>query len=638
MEMMNTQGFGQLCYLCTLINMGKLSEALDFLKKCPKIQDPDNLAVYKTIKYYCQYLLGVSQSFGIALATTCTSEEVTNGQVRELVIEILKILFAAGVTPNTVTRLETPLMAAVSTRDKLLTNLLLENGANPNLQDGQGEMNAFALAIILNEVTIIKQFLSYGARVNEPCCQNMTPLQLSMNKSVEVSKLLLQNGATMHQVLDIHTGNIIHLAQPPLIQAVVGNNLYLASILLEHGEDINQGYDMCHSSGCIQQSPIHIAVMNGRKEMVALLIQHGANLEKVNGHGETPLGLALHAGKNSNGEIAKMLLHAGCSIVKESKTNFSQKSYSPLHISAFLGFDYHKEIIEWIFGQELDQGNGETLNVTEKSVPKVDECKEFSNNSNVYDNRNNGQRKTTFVNLKATDSSTPLFMAVMSGRMDIVKYIYEKGGDPYVECSQGNLIHAAVMSLMSNEVFDFVFNFDLNIDHINDDGNTPLIIAARSDNSSICQTLISHGAYLNFQDERFGETALSASVYFGRENNAQALLSHGADPDIPDFRKTTALYWSIFNCREKTLRLLLEAGVKLTQRDLANYPRNIRVMQNPELRKMLNDYVSEPPSLQQACRTKVRTHLKHLSQGKTIAPFILQLEIPSKLKKFLLLE
>ncbi|KAL3886515.1 hypothetical protein ACJMK2_026500 [Sinanodonta woodiana] len=637
MEMRKTQNFGQLCDLCTLIHMGKLSEALCFLKKCSKIQDPDNLAVYKTIKYYCQYLSGMSQSLGIALATTCTSEEVQNGQVRELVIEVLKVLFAAGITPNTVTRLETPLMAAVSTHDELLTNLLLENGANPNLQDGQAEMNAFALAIILNEVTIIKQFLSYGARVNEPCCQNMTPLQLSMNKSVEVSKLLLQNGANIQQVLSIHTGNNVHLAQPPLIQAVESNNLYLASVLLEHGEDINQGYDVNHSYGSNQQSPVHLAVIHGRKEMVALLIQHGANLEKVNGLGETPLGLALHAGSNSDGDIAKMLLSAGCSRVKESKINLFQKSYPPLHISAFLGFDYHKEIIEWILDYELDQVNREALNTTDKTVPRLSECREFSN-LDIQENRSYSRGKSAFINLKAADSSTPLFMAVMSGRMDIIKYIYDKGGDPYIECSQGNLIHAAVMAICSEEVLDFVLSFGLDIDHINYDGNTPLILAARNNNSSACQKLVCHGACLNMQDTRFGETALSASVYFGCENNAQVLISHGADPDIPDSRNTTALYWSIFNCREKTLKLLLEAGVKLTQRDLVHYPRNIKVMRNPELRQMLNEYVTKPPSLQQACRIKVRTHLKHLSQGKSIEPFILQLAIPSKLKKFLLIE
>ncbi|KAL3886641.1 hypothetical protein ACJMK2_026622 [Sinanodonta woodiana] len=528
----------------------------------------------------------MSQSLGIALATTCTREWVKNGQVRELVIEVLKIMFAAGITPNTVTRLETPLMAAVSTHDELLTNLLLENGANPNLQDGQADMNAFALAIILNEVTIIKQFLSHGAKVNEPCCQNMTPLQLSINKSVE-------------QVLSFHTGNNVHLVQPPLIQAVESNNLYMTSVLLEHGY------------GSYQQSPVHLAMIHSRKEMVALLIQHGANLEKVNGLGETPLGLAIHPGSNSDGDIAKMLLSAGCS--------------------------RHKESIEWILDNELDHVNREALNTTDKTVPRLSECRKFSN-LDIKENRSNSRRKSAFINLKAADSFTPFFMTVMSGRMDIIKYIYDKGGDPYIECSQGNLIHAAVMAICSEEVLDFVLSFGLDIDHINDDGNTQLILAARNNNSSACQKLVCPGACLNMQDTRFGETALSACVYFGCENNAQVLISHGADPDIPDSRNTTALYWSIFNCREKTLKLLLEAGVKLTQRDLVHYPRNIKVMRNPELRQILNEYVTKPPLLQQACRIKVRTHLKHLSQGKSIEPFILQLAIPSKLKKFLLIE
>lgn len=42
-------------------------------------------------------------------------------------------------------------------------------------------------------------------------------------------------------------------------------------------------------------------------------------------------------------------------------------------------------------------------------------------------------------------------------------------------------------------------------------------------------------------------------------------------------RDTSALYWAIFNCRERSLKLLLEAGAKLSKADLATYPKNIKV-------------------------------------------------------------
>ncbi|WAR22458.1 Y381-like protein, partial [Mya arenaria] len=107
---------------------------------------------------------------------------------------------------------------------------------------------------------------------------------LSLNKSIDVSKVLLQNGADVQQVMQMQ-GREVLLTTPPLIHAVETDNLFLASILLEHGEDVNQGYGAC------SHSPIHFAIIRSNSDMVKLLIQYGANLNKRNGRGTTPLAL-----------------------------------------------------------------------------------------------------------------------------------------------------------------------------------------------------------------------------------------------------------------------------------------------------------------------------------------------------------
>lgn len=101
------------------------------------------------------------------------------------------------------------------------------------------------------------------------------------------------------------------------------------------------------------------------------------------------------------------------------------------------------------------------------------------------------------------------------------------------------------------------------------------------------------------------------------------------------FRDTTALYWAIFNAREKTLKLLLEAGVRLSEDELARYPRNIKVMRNFDLKLMLQTYISQPPSLQQCCRLCIRNRLILMHDGMSIMESVMSLPVPQKLKDFI---
>ena len=103
------------------------------------------------------------------------------------------------------------------------------------------------------------------------------------------------------------------------------------------------------------------------------------------------------------------------------------------------------------------------------------------------------------------------------------------------------------------------------------------------------------------------------------------------------YRETTALYWAIFNSREKTLKLLLEAGVKLTKTDLTRYPKNIKVMRNPDLKQMLQNYVSQPPSLQQCCRLGIRKQLVKVHADCSIMNSLMSLPVPQKMKDFIAL-
>ena len=73
---------------------------------------------------------------------------------------------------------------------------------------------------------------------------------------------------------------------PALINAVMNNQITKVSQLLKYGAD---------SNGCedeLRYSPLHYAAAHSGKEIAALLLEAGANLEAIDIDGNTPLNTA----------------------------------------------------------------------------------------------------------------------------------------------------------------------------------------------------------------------------------------------------------------------------------------------------------------------------------------------------------
>ena len=493
-------------------------------------------AVYQVIKLYFDSLSRDAGRYAIPISNLLKSNKFTS--IQKKVTDTLAELFSLGLSPNCICEDETPLMCAIKCYDEEIVKILLENGADPNILSPTNQMNALSLAIILNETSILKIILSYEkSDINRPCCHALTPLQLSMNKCPDISKLLIHYGANVDQVLQISGIQTVFVTKPPLIYAIETENLYLATLLLENGEDINQCYGEC------QNSPLHFAVMQGSVDMLKLLIQFGANVNKRNSRGHTVFGLALHQTKNGKA-LTETLLAADCSWRKSSMMDVFLRRYPPTHILAYLGYDFHLHILKLLmdkatpshmdvkYVKPMLSTNGTGNEAPPLAVNSVKSLQISERDLDLPEKENHD-----VINMLALDKSTALFFAVWGGNLEIAEYLYGIGADPYLTCSSGNLVHAAVMgSQTSVEILQFAlqFNFDVNVR--NEEGNTPLNLAARLSSDIYCKLLMDHGAYLNVRDARFGETPLSISIYFGFEDNAEALIAAGADPDIPDFR------------------------------------------------------------------------------------------------------
>ncbi|PVD36367.1 hypothetical protein C0Q70_03349 [Pomacea canaliculata] len=353
------------CILCKCIDAGDLEGVKWYLKDvnaAPRFCTcPENSSVYKLIKFY-QNFLSASREDHVLKSDVWKSPSVFSSSKRTDVLEIIANLLGAGVRINYRTGVETPLMAALSTHDEHLLGMMLDFGADVNMQDSSEDINALGLAILLNEVSLVELLLKHGGQVNAPCCGSLVPIQLALNKNPAVSDMLIQYGADLHFLSTISPGSELFTINCPLVIAIIRRNAHLAELLLDHGEDVDQAY------GDSLESPIHLAIREDDEEMVKVLIHFGANLNKASTQGHTPLGLALTLAQPRGTAIAKILVRSGAFPNKKTIISFFQKIYTPLHIACFKGnFEFVKFLVEEAFIQN-DKFLGDYLEETASEI------------------------------------------------------------------------------------------------------------------------------------------------------------------------------------------------------------------------------------------------------------------------------
>jgi cytohesin len=202
--------------------------------------------------------------------------------------ESVEMLLAAKADPNG-GRLDAPLLAAIHKQDAVSAELLLKNGANPNVdgevdwpnglnsRDGRGRTIPLCLAVSPRQLPIVNLLLKFKADPNDPQPQpDGRPLLLSALSDPEVLEALLDAGGKV----DSHLSE----GKTLLDQAVNGNSAAAAvEILLKHGADPN-------ARDLSDNRPLHYAVWASvYGKQIELLLDHGADPNVRNNNGQTPL-------------------------------------------------------------------------------------------------------------------------------------------------------------------------------------------------------------------------------------------------------------------------------------------------------------------------------------------------------------
>ncbi|KZV62432.1 ankyrin [Peniophora sp. CONT] len=153
---------------------------------------------------------------------------------------------------------------------------LLAQGEDVNSSTPSG-LTALHLACISGSARIAELLLDYGAAIDAPTEDNVTPLAYTINyHQHETAALLVARGAMVHALESMRAA--------VLYTAACANNVDIMPMLLQLGLDVNAPFR--------GETALHAATRFRNRESIEMLLRNGANVLTNSQSGETPLSKA----------------------------------------------------------------------------------------------------------------------------------------------------------------------------------------------------------------------------------------------------------------------------------------------------------------------------------------------------------
>lgn len=192
----------------------------------------------------------------------------------------------------------TPVMQAVWRGDTVaLGSLLAANDSQTaiNAADAYG-YTPLHVAVLPGSTACLPLLVAAGADANVLSSEGHSPLMLATQLSdISTMKALVAAGALLELTQD----------ETPLLIAIARNDIEAVSFLLSAGADVNKG-------DAWNGRPLHHAAL--RPKIMQLLLAAGAEVDAVNGGGNTPLMICAGVGVKSVVPAARLLIDAGADV------------------------------------------------------------------------------------------------------------------------------------------------------------------------------------------------------------------------------------------------------------------------------------------------------------------------------------
>ncbi|KAI3706592.1 hypothetical protein L6452_24448 [Arctium lappa] len=303
--------------------------------------------------------------------------------------------------------------------------------------------------------------------------------------------------------------------------------------VLEKSEPSWKAVDSVDSEG---QTLLHLAIGQGRADLVQVLLEFEPNVEARSRVGSTPLEAAAASGESLIVEL--LLAH------QASAERLEPSAWGPLHLAAGAG---HADILRLLL---LKGVNVDTLTKDGNSAlhlaveERRRDCARLLLTSGANpDIRNSGRDETS------------LHIAVALGDDKMVKLLLQKGANKNIRNQSRQTAYDVAAEHGHTRLFDALRLAD------------SLCVAARKGEIRTVNRLIDGRVTINAKDQH-GWTVLHRASFKGHVEVVQILMRNGADIDIDarDEDGYTALHCAVESGHVDVLELLVKRGADIEAR------------------------------------------------------------------------
>ena len=266
-------------------------------------------------------------------------------------------------------------------------------------------------------------------------------------------------------------------------------NIYdhdLTEKMLDMGADIN----IKNLKG---ETPLHMAAALGEVKLIELLISNGADISIKTYEGITPLVTAI---RNRNIQAAKVFIFSGA----------DKYAVSVNHLS----------VLDYIKAESLD----ELLVFFKEGFPKLDTkgntpLHHAVNQNGVSTVRDILNKDRTFIDVRNKKGLTPLLIAISNLNYGITDLLLKFGANPNLvrEDNNASPLHTAALNGIS-WLGEILLEYKANINALDNEGATPLILAVRGHHREFISLLLRRGADINITDDS-GKKAIDYAKDWG---------------------------------------------------------------------------------------------------------------------------
>ncbi|XDB59843.1 hypothetical protein AB1E18_013228 [Capra hircus] len=422
------------------------------------------------------------------------------------------------------------------------------------------------VAALCGQASLIDLLVSKGAVVNATDYHGSTPLHLACQKGYQSVTLLLMHYKASAEVQDNNGNTPLHLActygHEDCVKALVYFDVQTCRL------------DIGNEKG---DTPLHIAARWGYQGIIETLLQNGASTEIQNRLKETPLKCALNSKilsimeahhlsferRQKSSEVSVQAPQCSMDSISQgsSTSSFSSVSLSSRQDEPKKDYREVEKLLRAVADGDLEmvryllEWTEEDLEEAEDAAGVVD--LEFCHPLCQCPKCAPAQKKLAKipasglgVNVTNQDGSSPLHVAALHGRADLILLLVKHGASVGArDASQAVPLHLACQQ-GHFQVVKCLLESNAKPNKKDISGNTPLIHACSRGHHEVAALLLQHGASINASNNK-GNTALHEAVIERHVFVVELLLLHGASVQVLNKRQCTAI-----DCAEQNSKIM----------------------------------------------------------------------------------